>query len=105
MTIRSHNIDNLTMSLLSNPVLQDSFVSNPSSRLEALADHNKIASRHFGISPVELNEDERYLVMSLAANNIQQFYEGLAEALDSQVQQPSKLNIFDSFRVLKSSAA
>jgi hypothetical protein len=93
------------MSLLSNQVLRESFVANPASRLEALASHNKIASRHFGVNPVDLNEDERHLVMSLAATNIQQFYEGLAEALDKQAQQIHRQNVRNSFRVLKPSAA
>jgi hypothetical protein len=105
MMIRTQNIDNLTMSLLSNTVLRDSFVANPASRLEALANHNKIASRKYGMNPVELNEAERQLITSLSVTTIQQFYEGLAEALDQQARQVHRQTVRNSLRVLKPSAA
>ncbi|HEX2910612.1 MAG TPA: hypothetical protein VH186_07370 [Chloroflexia bacterium] len=84
--IREVHIDRLAGALSANNRFRDAFLVN---RLSAIEDYNRHYARRFGEKPIELNEEERQLVLTLRADSIQEVYETLALALENQAEKHS----------------
>lgn len=83
MVIEEKHLDSLTLALLLNQDLQNTFVNKPEARLMAIEVFNQTLGRNFA-QLIELNEDEQKLVCAIEVGTIQQFYEHLANLLEGQ---------------------
>jgi hypothetical protein len=72
-------IDRLGIALAIDNRMRESFLARP---MTAIEEYNLGYARRYGQLPIELNDDEKHLVVSLQANSIQQVYEKLFEAVE-----------------------
>lgn len=84
--ISQDRIDGLVGALLSSSKLREAFLIDPLGSVEQY--NQSVYSRRFCTSPIELNDDERKLLVSLKMtgfSSIEEVYEALASALITQV--------------------
>jgi hypothetical protein len=86
--ILENHINRLAGALALDSQMRKTFLANP---LAAIEEYNTGFARRFGEKPIELNEEERDLVVSIKAVSIQEVYELLNNALE--IYQPQLVTL------------
>ena len=81
--ISEMHINRLAGALALDSQFRSSFLANP---LNSIEEYNAGFARRFGERPIELNDEERQLVVSLSVNSIEQVYELLDLAVETQAK-------------------
>lgn len=79
--ISRNRMDRLTGALMLDRVFRDSFLQN---RAEAIRNYNSSFANRFRERPIDLNDEELALVLSLPDDSIESFVTALEEAISDR---------------------